>query len=89
MRYGLLDRDGDLEHVPGANGGGTTGDLASATSGVYEGGVPSSDGTGGSLGASMGTDGSLGAETVPGAETVASASRLVAVLPPMFWVGTT
>ena len=89
MKYGLVDRVGDLERVPGANGGGTTGDLASATSGVYAGGVPNSDGTGGSLGASMGTDGSLGAKTVPGAETVAGASKLVAVLPPIFWVGTT
>ena len=84
MKYGLVDRVGDLDRVPGANGGGMTGDLASATSGVYDGGVPSSAGTGGSLGASTGTDGSLGAKTVPGAETIAGASKFVAVLPPMF-----
>ena len=34
MKYGLVDRVGDLDRVLGANGGGITGDLASATSGV-------------------------------------------------------
>ena len=89
MKYGLVDRVGDLDRVPGANGGGMTGDLASATSGVYIGGAPSSAGTGGSLGASTGIDGSLGARTVPSAETVAGANTFAAVLPPMFCVGTT
>ena len=79
MKYGLVDRVGDLDRVPGANGGGITGDRASATSGVYEGGWPSSSGTGGSLGASTGTDGSLVAKIVPGAEIVAGANRFVAV----------
>ena len=73
-----MDRDGDLERAAGVQGGGT-GDLESATTGVYEGGVLTSGGTGGSLGAAIGTGGS------PGAETVAGASKLVGTLPPVSW----
>ena len=51
--------------------------------------MPSSSGTGGSLGASTGTGGSLGAKIVPGAEIVAGANKFVAVLPPTFCVGST